>query len=58
MDKTDDIRAAIRRAREAGNAAKLRVALEFLNSTEHPEAVAIIGDVLRSMEPPVAANPT
>lgn len=54
MDRTDDIRTAVRRAKDHGHAAQLRVALELIPA-DSVEAQAIIGNVLRDLEPPTAA---
>jgi hypothetical protein len=57
MDRTDEIRSALRRARMAGSAAKLRHAFNLLERDESATvARAIVGDVLRDLEPPVTAS--
>jgi len=52
-DRTDEIRATVVRARMAGQAAQLRYAYMLLeNDADATLARAIIGEVLRGMEPP------
>jgi hypothetical protein len=54
MDRTDDIRNALNNARQDAWAAKLRFAYNLLSiESEAPLARAILGDVLRELEPPV-----
>ena len=57
MDRTDEIRAELNKARQAGMAAELRHAYHLLENDHNATiARAIVGDVLRGLEPPVSAR--
>ena len=56
MDRSDEIRTAVRQARSRAHAAMLREAIGFLH--EPVLARAIIELVLRDLEPPEAKAPT
>jgi hypothetical protein len=57
-DRTDEIRATLGEARRKGQAVKLRYAYDLLASDGNaPLARAIVGDVLRELEPSATAAP-